>query len=65
MLIPVTQVAGINVLDWIDIFEGCYTKTQAGPVQWAWPNGECYLYQDEVTVQMFRLIKNNINEANR
>ena len=58
------DVAGIDVSFWVDLFNGCHTKGGFGAMQIAWPDGRSYLEQDNITVQMFRMIQEQIDKAN-
>ena len=55
------MIGGLDVGLWVDMFKGCHTK---GAVQFAWPDGGSYLQQENLTVNMFRIIQNEISEIN-
>ena len=58
------DVGGLDASTWVDLFNGCHTKGGFGATQFAWPDGGCYLDQENLTVQMFRLIQEQLNKAN-
>lgn len=55
------SIGGLDVGIWIDMYKGCHTK---GGVQFAWPDGNSYLQQDNLTVCVFRIIQNEIKGMN-
>jgi len=56
------HVGGMEVSQWIDLFEGCHRKNGKDSVQWSWPDGECYLKQDNLTIVMFELIRAQLGD---
>jgi len=41
----------------MQLFNACFNFAEAGFIQWCWPDGNSYLEQDNVLVEMFSLMK--------
>lgn len=61
--VPVS-VAGFDVSFWVDLFNGCHTKGSFGAMQFAWPDGCSYLEQENLTVELFLMIQEQIDKVN-
>lgn len=60
--VPVA-VGGLDVHVWVDLFNGCHTRNADGYSQFAWPDGGSYLQQENLTVLIFRIIKEQYNKV--
>lgn len=56
------DIGGLDVLYWVELYLGCHST---GGVQFGWPDGKSYLEQDNILVEVFKMIKNQIQEMPR
>lgn len=58
-------VAEVPPALWVDTFEHCHSVTQHGILFHGWPDGDCLLEQEELVVEAFRVMKDEMRAVLR
>lgn len=63
--VSTASVAGVLPALWVDTFEHCHSVTQHGILFHGWPDGRCLLEQEELLVQSFSTMKDEMRQVIR
>jgi len=58
-----TSVGGVCLEIWFDAFYQCHENSSSGLMRMCWPDGRCYLEQENLVVEMFALIREEYNKS--
>jgi len=58
-----SEVCGLRPTQWLRMFNYTFNRNEYGFEFIAWPNGKCLLDQEEVTLQCFEVIKEELRSV--
>jgi len=59
----ISKIGDFTTQTWADIFFDCHSITQGGVTLIHYPDGECYYNQDQLTINIFGILRDEVVRA--